>query len=66
MVAEIRELRQLAALAEQSWRERSERHTDGAGRPPESVLLVHARIADAERMLAALRDRFPGTEIRSA
>jgi hypothetical protein len=64
--AEIKELHELAALAERAWRDRSERHTDGAARPPEAVLLVRARIAEAERMLAALRDRFPGDEIRSA
>lgn len=66
VLAEIKELHELAALAERAWRDRSERHTDGAGRPPEGVLRVRARIAEAERMLAALRDRFPGDEIHSA
>lgn len=64
--AEIRELRALAALAERTWRDRSERHTEAPTRLPESVLRVHARIAEVERMLAALRGRFPGNEICSA
>lgn len=64
--AEINELHDLAVLAERVWRERSERRSDGAPRPPEGVLRVRARIAEAERMLTALRDRFPGSEICSA
>lgn len=64
--AEIKELHDLAALAERAWRERSERRSDGAPRTPEGVLRVRARIAEAERMLTALRDRFPGHEICSA
>jgi hypothetical protein len=66
MQTEIAELHALAALAERAWRARSERHTDTPTRLPEAVLRVHARIVEAERMLAALRDRFPGNEIRSA
>ncbi|OBC16456.1 hypothetical protein A5784_27020 [Mycobacterium sp. 852013-50091_SCH5140682] len=66
MQAEIAELHALAALAERAWRDRSERHTAAPAKLPEAVLRVHARIAEAERMLAALRGRFPGNEIRSA
>ncbi len=66
MQAEIAELHALAALAERAWRDRSGRHTAAPNRLPEAVLRVHARVAEVERMLAALRGRFPGNEIRSA
>lgn len=56
---EIDELKGLAAKAERMWRRRLDRSGDSDDQPPEGLLRVRGRIAEAERMLFELRRRFP-------
>ncbi|MDR3661387.1 MAG: hypothetical protein P4L86_13530 [Mycobacterium sp.] len=64
--AEIRELTDLAAHLEQAWLRHDGCHAGDGRVPPETLVRVRARITEAERLLAALRHRFPTDEIRSA
>jgi hypothetical protein len=56
---EIAELEELAAAMERKWLRRCERGIDDANRPPESILRMRGRVMEAQRLLNALRDRFP-------
>jgi hypothetical protein len=56
---EIAELEELVASMEQRWLRRCERGIDDENRPPESILRMRGRVSEAQRLLDALRDRFP-------
>ncbi|PXX06894.1 hypothetical protein C8E89_112104 [Mycolicibacterium moriokaense] len=56
---EIAELEELVASMEQRWLRRCERGIDDERRPPESILRMRGRVAEAQRLLDALQDRFP-------
>jgi len=56
---EIAELEQLVASMEQRWLRRCERGIDDENRPPEGLVRMRGRVAEAQRLLDALRDRFP-------
>jgi hypothetical protein len=56
---EIAELEQLVASMEQRWLRRCERGVDDENRPPEGLVRMRGRVAEAQRLLDALRDRFP-------
>jgi hypothetical protein len=56
---EIAELEELAASMERKWLRRCERGIDDANRPPGSILRMRGRVSEAQRLLDALRDRFP-------
>jgi len=55
---EIAELEQLAASLERKWLRRCERGIDDENRPPEGLVRMRGRVAEAQRLLDALRDRF--------
>jgi hypothetical protein len=59
MRSEIKELKELVASAEKHWRRRCDRGVDDAGRPPEALLRLRRRVAEAQSLLVNLRDRFP-------
>jgi hypothetical protein len=56
---EIAELEQLAASMERKWLRRCERGIDDENRPPEGLVRMRGRVSEAQRLLDALRDRFP-------
>jgi hypothetical protein len=56
---EIAELEQLVASMEQRWLRRCERGSDDENRPPEGLVRMRGRVSEAQRLLDALRDRFP-------
>jgi hypothetical protein len=56
---EIAELEQLAASMERKWLRRCERGIDDENRPPEGLVRMRGRVLEAQRLLDALRDRFP-------
>jgi hypothetical protein len=56
---EIAELETLVASMEKRWLRRCERGIDNANRPPEALVRMRGRVAEAQQMLDALRDRFP-------
>jgi hypothetical protein len=56
---EIAELEQLAASMERKWLRRCERGIDNEHRPPEGLVRMRGRVSEAQRLLDALRDRFP-------
>jgi hypothetical protein len=61
LLSEIAELDDLAASAETGWLRRCERGIDRPDHPPESLLRLRGRVAEAQRLLNALRARFlPG------
>jgi hypothetical protein len=55
---EIAELEQLAVSMERKWLRRCERGIDDENRPPEGLVRMRGRVAEAQRLLDALRDRF--------
>ena len=59
MQGEIAELEELVASMENRWLRRCERGMDNETRPPESILRMRGRVSEAQRLLDALRDRFP-------
>ena len=59
MQGEIAELKLLVASMEEVWLRQCERGMDGEDRPPESLVRMRARVLEAERLLDALRARFP-------
>ena len=56
---EIAELERLVATTEQRWLRRCERGIDDESRPPEGLVGIRRRVLEAQRLLDALRDRFP-------
>lgn len=58
LVGEIAELRDHLAAAELRWRRLRERSRVADAPVPEALVRLHARIAEAERLLAQLRSRF--------
>jgi hypothetical protein len=59
MQAEIAELQELAASMENRWLRRCERGIDDENRPPENLVRMRGRVAEAQQLLDALRSRFP-------
>jgi hypothetical protein len=59
LVAEIDELEDRAAAAERRWQRRRDRTPDEVAILPNELTELRRRIAEAGRMLAALRTRFP-------
>ncbi|QRY46082.1 hypothetical protein JVX93_04145 [Mycolicibacterium boenickei] len=58
LVGEIAELRDLLAATELRWRRLRERSRVAEAPMPEALVRLHARIAEAERLLVQLRARF--------
>lgn len=58
LVGEIAELRDLLAATELRWRRVRERSRVTEAPMPEALARLHARIAEAERLLVQLRSRF--------
>ncbi|MBN3510478.1 hypothetical protein [Mycolicibacterium nivoides] len=58
LVGEIAELRDLLAATELRWRRVRERSRVTEAPMPEALVRLHARIAEAERLLVQLRSRF--------
>lgn len=56
---EIAESEALAASTEKRWQRRRERGIDDFDRLPESLARMRGRVAEAQQLLEALRDRFP-------
>jgi hypothetical protein len=56
---EIAELEALVASMERRWLRRCERGIDDRNRPPEALVRMRGRVAEAQQLLEALRDRFP-------
>ncbi|WP_156752352.1 hypothetical protein [Mycobacterium sp. ACS1612] len=59
LLGEIAELEELAASMEKRWLRRCERGIDDISRPPENLARMRGRVAEAQQLLDALRDRFP-------
>jgi hypothetical protein len=59
LLGEISELEDLVASMEERWLRRCERGIDDDNRPPESLVRMRGRVAEAQKLLDALRDRFP-------
>ena len=59
LLGEIAELEGLVASMKARWLRRCERGIDDAHRPPEALVRMRGRVAEAQNMLDALRDRFP-------
>jgi hypothetical protein len=59
MQGEIAELEQLVASMEKRWLRRCERGIDDENRPPESLVRMRGRVAEAQELVDALRSRFP-------
>ena len=55
----LAELEELVASMEQRWLRRCERGIDDEKRPPEGLVRMRGRVSEAQRLLDALRDRFP-------
>jgi hypothetical protein len=56
---EIQELEDLVASMEARWLKRCERGIDDPNRPSEALVRMRGRVAEAQKMLEALRTRFP-------
>jgi hypothetical protein len=56
---EIEEIEALVASMEQRWLLRCERGFDDINRPSEALVRMRGRLAEAQKMLEALRARFP-------
>jgi hypothetical protein len=56
---EIAELESLVGSMEKRWLRRCERGIDDLNRPPENLVRMRGRVAEAQQLLDALRDRFP-------
>jgi hypothetical protein len=59
LLGEIAELEALVASMEKRWMRRCERGIDDPRRPPENLARMRGRVAEAQQLLDALRDRFP-------
>lgn len=59
LVEEIDELEDRAATAERRWHRRCERNLDDAAAPPHDLTELRLRIVEVQRLLTALRQRFP-------
>jgi hypothetical protein len=59
MQGEIAELEELVASMEKRWLRRCERGIDDENRPPENLVRMRGRVAEAQQLLDALRARFP-------
>ena len=59
MQGEIAELEEIVASMENRWLRRCERGIDDPNRPPENLVRMRGRVAEAQELLDALRDRFP-------
>jgi hypothetical protein len=59
LLGEIAELEGLVVSMEKRWLRRCERGIDDERRPPESLVRMRGRVAEAQHLLDALRDRFP-------
>jgi hypothetical protein len=59
LLGEIAELQALATSMEKRWLRRCERGIDDYHRPPENLVRMRGRVAEAQQLLDALRDRFP-------
>ena len=59
LLGEIAELVTLVASMEKRWLRRCERGIDDPNRPPEALVRMRGRVSEAQRLLDALRDRFP-------
>jgi hypothetical protein len=59
LLGEIAELEELVASMEKRWLRRCERGIDDENRPPESLVRMRGRVAEAQKLLEALRERFP-------
>jgi hypothetical protein len=59
LLGEIAELEALVASMEKRWLRRCERGIDDADRPPQNLVRMRGRVAEAQQLLDALRDRFP-------
>ena len=57
-MSEIEELEDLAASTQTRWLRRCEGQLDGADHPPDGLQRLRGRIAEAQRLLDALRARF--------
>ena len=58
MQTEIQELVELMTSAEKRWQRRCDRGLDDVGRPPEALMRLRRRVAEARSLLDNLRDRF--------
>ena len=56
--SEIAELEDLVASAEGHWRKRCDRGIDAPDRPPEALMKLRGRAAEAHRLREALQARF--------
>jgi hypothetical protein len=59
LLGEIAELEGLVTSIEKRWMRRCERGIDDENRPPESLVRMRGRVAEAQQLLDALRERFP-------
>jgi hypothetical protein len=59
LLGEIAELEELVGSMEKRWLRRCERGIDDENRPPESLMRMRGRVLEAQRLLDALRSRFP-------
>ena len=59
MQGEIAELELLVASMEQVWLRRCDSGMDGEDRPPEGLVRMRGQVLEAQRLLDALRARFP-------
>jgi hypothetical protein len=59
LLGEVAELEALVASMENRWLRRCERGIDDENRPPENLVRMRGRVAEAQQLLDALRDRFP-------
>ena len=59
LLGEIAELEELVASMEKRWLRRCERGIDDENRPPDNLVRMRGRVAEAQKLLDALRDRFP-------
>jgi hypothetical protein len=55
--SELNEMNEKLVAAEVEWHLRCE--SEGAGDPPQRLVAIRERVAEVERMLKALRARFP-------
>lgn len=56
---EIEELEKVVSSMEHRWLCRCERGIDNPNRPPEALVRMRGRVAEAKKMLENLRSRFP-------
>jgi hypothetical protein len=59
LLGEIAELEELVGSMEKRWLRRCERGIDDENRPPDNLVRMRGRVAEAHKLLESLRDRFP-------